>query len=315
MGGGIGFGSLASHSLALRADGTVALWGQAWDDTNCFCIPLTWVPDGLTNVVAVAAGYLHSVALRSDGTVVAWVSPEYAISNEDTSAIETVPADLTNAVAVAAHSCHSLALRADGTVVAWGCSDYGATDVPAGLSNVVAVAAGSSHGLALRAEGTVVAWGTYWAGETNVAMTVPPGLANVVAIASGPMHCLALRADGTILGWGGSFMCGGWSPETSTPVGLVNVVAIAAGDCHDLALLDDGPPVVNASLSRPTVDANGFSVSVPTQSGRVYRLEYKNSLTDTTWSALPLVAGTGHERTLTDPTATGAKRFYRVRRW
>ena len=63
------------------------------------------------------------------------------------------------------------------------------------------------------------------------------------------------------------------------------------------------------------LSADGFRVSLPTQSGRVYRLEYKHSLADADWTALPLVAGTGHERTLTDPTATGAQRFYRVRRW
>jgi len=54
---------------------------------------------------------------------------------------------------------------------------------------------------------------------------------------------------------------------------------------------------------------------LPTQYGRVYALEYKNSLTDSQWTALPLVAGNGGLRTLSDPTATGQQRFYRVRRW
>ena len=55
----------ATHSLALRADSTVAAWG---DGTYGQIL----VPLGLTNVVAVAAGDLHSLALKSDGTVVAW---------------------------------------------------------------------------------------------------------------------------------------------------------------------------------------------------------------------------------------------------
>ena len=65
----------------------------------------------------------------------------------------------------------------------------------------------------------------------------------------------------------------------------------------------------------PTRTADGFTVSLPTQSGRVYALEYKASLEDAAWTPLPLVAGTGHERALTDPNAAEAQRFYRVRRW
>lgn len=106
-----------------------------------------------------------------------------------------------------------------------------------------------------------------------------------------------------------------WPWPARVPDGLANVVAVAGGADHSLALIGDGPPMVQASLSRPTVSTNGFSVSLPTQSGRVYALEYKNSLADAAWAPLPLVAGTGRERTLTDPTATGAQLFYRVRRW
>lgn len=311
-GGAGGMSTTASHSLALPADGSVVLWGQVWDGTNaCFCIPLTWVPEGLTNAVAVAAGYFHSLALRSNGTVAAWVSPEYEIGSNYVSAIEAVPTDLTNAVAVAAGVNYSLALRADGTVVAWGDPDYGETNVPPGLSNVVAVAAGLRHCLALRVDGTVVAWGAYFGGgSTNMGMTVPSGLTNVVAISAGADHSLALKADGTICAWGAN-----WLGQINVPYGVTNVIAVADGCFHGLAIIGDGPPVLHAPLNHPIMDANGFSVSVPTQSGRVFSLEYKNSLADAEWTRLPLVAGTGQERTLTDPTANGTQRFYRVRRW
>jgi len=93
------------------------------------------------------------------------------------------------------------------------------------------------------------------------------------------------------------------------------VSSLASAGQHWLVILGNGPPVLTASLNRPTRTADGFSVSVPTQSGRVYALEYKHTLADAVWTALPLVAGTGHERTLIDATATGAQRFYRVRRW
>ena len=62
-------------------------------------------------------------------------------------------------------------------------------------------------------------------------------------------------------------------------------------------------------------DESGFRISLPTQSGRVYRLEHKESITDAAWTALPLVAGNGGALTLRDATATARQRFYRVRRW
>jgi hypothetical protein len=92
-------------------------------------------------------------------------------------------------------------------------------------------------------------------------------------------------------------------------------VAIAGGDGLSLALVGDGPPVGRALLASPIWKGRSFGVPVPTQSGRVYRLEYQSSSADANWIALPLVAGNGGVRQLTDSTATGAQRFYRVRRW
>ena len=117
-------------------------------------------------------------------------------------------------------------------------------------------------------------------------------------------------ADGTVVGWGAN-----WKGQTNVPVTLKNVAAIAAGGRHSIALVGDGPPVVQALLANPTWDSNGFRVFVPTQSGRVYRLEYKNSLTDSEWIGLSLVVGNGGIRILSDPTASGTQRFYQVRQW
>src|SRR5687768_17722539 len=53
----------ASHSLALRSNGTVVSWGRSVANE-----PLQPIPPNLTNVVAIAAQG-HSVALKADGTV------------------------------------------------------------------------------------------------------------------------------------------------------------------------------------------------------------------------------------------------------
>jgi hypothetical protein len=116
--------------------------------------------------------------------------------------------------------------------------------------------------------------------------------------------------DGTVVAWGNNSQ-----GLTNIPAGLTNVVAVAAGNNYNLALVGTGPPVVNAIIQNPTFSDSGFGFSLPTQSGRVYALEYKTSLADAVWTALPLVAGNGTNAIMTDPTPGSSQRFYRVRRW
>ena len=152
-----------------RADagqpGTVVGWGNNQHGQ-------TAMPDGLTGVVAIAAGSYHSLALKSDGTVVA--------SGLDADGQVRVPAGLTGVSAIAAGAAHSLALKSDGTVVGWGNNTYGETSIPAGLTGVTAIAAGGFFGLALKSDGTVVGWGENTFGQTSV----PAGLTGVTAIAA-----------------------------------------------------------------------------------------------------------------------------------
>jgi alpha-tubulin suppressor-like RCC1 family protein len=164
--------------LALRSNGTVVAWGYNSSGE-------TTVPAGLSNVVAIAAGWQHSLAAKADGTVVAW--------GNTNSGRCSVPAGLSNVIDVAAGPYHSLALLKDGSVVAWGSGGYGETNIPPGLSNVVAIAAGGdpyndcAYSLALKSDGTVVRWG---AGETTLPLG---GLDHVIAIAAGGDHALAVR--------------------------------------------------------------------------------------------------------------------------
>jgi alpha-tubulin suppressor-like RCC1 family protein len=300
-----------SHSVALKADGRVVAWGyNYYNQTN--------VPPGLSNVIAVAAGGYHNLALKTDGTVVSWGD------------MTTVPAGLSNVVMVSAGDAHSLALRSDGTVVAWGANGT-ATNVPSNLSNAVAIAAGGSFSAALKSDGTVVTWGTAPStnGMTNIIAiaaseyplvglkgdgtvvapstgTVPSSLTNAIGVAAARYIGLALRADGTVASW---------SSTMPVPPTLINVQAVTCGQNHCLAVTGAGPPVVRVPAAGLKRSSNKFSLTLPTQSGHVYVLEYINSITASNWTALPLVAGTGGMLTLTDPTATSAQRYYRVRQW
>lgn len=293
------------HSLALKSDGTVVAWGaNSAGQTN--------VPVALSNVVAVAGGYQHSLALRSDGTVFGWGSGFRTLTNP-------IPG-FTNVAALVAQNIYSLepggtnlVLRRDGSVTAWTAGSLETTNVlvivtnlPANWTNLVAVAAGGRHLLALAANGTVLATGNNTSGQTNV----PTGLANVVAIAGGGAFSLALRADGTVVGWGDNSY-----NQTNVPAGVSNVVGIAAANMQSIVLLGSNPPIQQVQLVSAGWNDGLFSLSLPSQNGRVYALEYKDTLGDTDWKPLPLVAGTGAVLALSDPTASGNQRFYRVRRW
>jgi len=325
------------HSLALKSDGRIVVWGyNNYGQTN--------MPAGLTNVVAIAAGDLHSLALKSDGTVVGWGAGETNSGTWPDYGQSLVPSGLTNVAAISGGAGHSLALKSDGTIVAWGYNYSGQTNVPADLTNMVAISAGASHNLALRSDGTVAAWG--WS-DLGLA-EVPPGLRDVVAVAAGSLHNLALRSDGTVVGWGAtrvpeqitnvvaiaaandislalradgtlySWYCFSYAVDPgSPPPGLTNVVAISTkgGPGDGLALIGDGPPLLKAPLTNPLLRDAIFSVSLPTQSGRVYALEFNGALDDSSWTTLPLVAGNGGLLTFTDSSATGGQRFYRVRQW
>jgi alpha-tubulin suppressor-like RCC1 family protein len=288
------------HSLALRSDGTVI---GAGDDFY----GQTDIPVELTNVVSIACGFYHGLALKSDGTLAAWG----ALGSVDHGQ-GVVPNGLSNIVAIAAGGYHNLVLKSDGSLFSWGLNDSHETNIPPGLSNIVAISTGAGHCLILKGDGTVFAWGQDIYGQADV----PPNLTNVVAIVAGGWHSMALQSDGTVVAWGAGL---GTNvnvdyKQTTIPAGLSNVVQIAAGDVHSLALAGAGPPVTQFVLSQPAFGPNGFGVSLSTQNGRVYQLQYKNSLTDTVWQSLPLQPGTGGLVQLTDPTITSA-RFYRVRQW
>jgi alpha-tubulin suppressor-like RCC1 family protein len=220
------------------------------------------------------------------------------------------PAGLSNVVAVAAGGNHTLALRTNGTVVAWGENTdaegniAGQSAAPWGLTNVVAVAAGEYHSLALKADGTVAAWGDNSQGQIGV----PPDLTNVAAVVGGGAHSVALHGDGTLTAWGAD-----WNNQCAVPSELFPAVGVAAGTYHTVVLLEGAMPVPR--LMAPAKKGSQFSATVQTLAPRSYALEYKDSLVATNWTNVCTTPGNGALRILTDPTATGTQRFYRMRQW
>ncbi len=320
-----------SHTLALRANGTVAAWGLGTSGQ-------TTVPASVSNVVAIAAGSVHSLALRDDGTVVLWGSVG-------------TPPPLTNIVAISAGYNHSLALQANGTVLSW--TTAKAPVPPAGLTNVVAISAGGGSSgyaldVALRADGTLVAWGE----NNSLSQTVVPAdLWSATAISAGSSSTFALLNDRspaiTVQPWsrrvvtGTNVMLGAlavgrpglsyqwYRNGESVPGATNNWLAItnthpAHSGAYQLAAMNDFGAVTSAVASvtvsipqpmllSPGTVANGFRFAFTSVVGVIYVVEYKDNLVAGTWTELERRFGVGGLEIVTDTSANGTARFYRVR--
>lgn len=135
------------NSFALLANGTVVAWGdneygelgngatsgpETCGSSACSKVPVP-VP-GLSNVVAIAAGYYYGVALLSNGTVMTWgynyygeVGDGAGTPEEGCECVSTpqpVPG-VSGAIAISAGWYQAAALLQDGTVKDWGWNYYG----------------------------------------------------------------------------------------------------------------------------------------------------------------------------------------------
>ncbi len=205
----------ASHSLALRSDGTVIAWG---DNTAGQCD----VPAGLTGVVAIGAGDHHSLAVLANGQVVGWGANEFGQI--------TPPVNLADVVAVAGGGRHSIALKSDGRITVWGANDFFQSTQPVNIVNVVSITAARDQCMVVFSDGKVRSWG-----RDDFSQSIQPqGLGLGVMGATGEKHSLMLRRDGFIAGWGS-----GTEGQLSPPAGAQDSVAISTRGRHNLAIRSD----------------------------------------------------------------------------
>jgi len=210
-----------SHSMALRNDSTVWVWGsnnfgQLGNDTSGSIYSDTAIlVSGLSNIIDIDAAGHYSMALRNDGIVWVWGRNSSGQLGDSTTTQRTTPVQVYGLYNITAISA-SMALRNDSTVWTWGNSSVGLGDVDttkfstipvqvSGLSNVIAI---SGYYMALLNDSTIWAWGSNNYGQigdgTTTDRPIPvqvPNLAGITSIA-GNIHSMALKNDSTVWTWG-----------------------------------------------------------------------------------------------------------------
>lgn len=227
--GGENAGLSYSHSLALKADGTVWAWGcnqlgQLGDGTTTNRkTPVQVV--GLIGASAIAAGGRHSFAVTNSGidggAVWAWGNNDSRQLGDGATTSRSVPVRVLgagNVVQLGSTSSGGVALKTDGSVWTWGF--VGLTDggdlpsqVPV-LARVLTIGTGDSHAFAMDAEAIRWAWGGSLYGELG---TPDSWVSNLAALASnripetapvtieadgGRSHSALVRENGTVWGVG-----------------------------------------------------------------------------------------------------------------
>ncbi len=234
----------SSHTIVLKADGTVWTWGynrrgQLGDGTYVDKYSPVKVP-GLNNVKKVAAGTMHSLALKYDDTLWAWGYNWYGqLGDGSTDRRKNTPVQVMGDVSsMSAGLGHTVILKNDGTV--WACGDNnsgqlgnGTTTsslVPvqvSGLTDVIAVSAGWMHNIALKSDGTVWGWGFNSYGQLgvndNITRYIPVQMqiTDVVSIDANYYQSYVKKSDDIV--WGAGYNVQG---QLGTAIGSYHLLPI-----------------------------------------------------------------------------------------
>jgi alpha-tubulin suppressor-like RCC1 family protein len=260
-------------------NGTVFQWGHGRVIANTYAPVQT---PGLSNIVAISAGWDHALALRSDHTVWAWGQNGVGEIGDGTTINPTNPvqvASLSNIVAVSGGDWHSSALAADGTIWKWGRNDVGQ------LGNGAADGAGNYIPHPLPAKIQL---------DNNGAP-----FSNIVMVAARDWHNIAMKADGSVWQWG----------------------ANDQGQCGDNTTVDRWRPVQVSGLGprvalplkiQRGLQPGQFDVTWTTANGEFFNLDYSTNFAAGFTTLLTNVQATPPANTFTLP-ATNTAGFYRLR--
>jgi alpha-tubulin suppressor-like RCC1 family protein len=171
----------ASHTCALRSNGTIVCWGSNWagqlgDGTTTNRLVPTLV-SGINTAVSVTSGWDHTCAVLSDTSARCWGSNlnmqtgdgNFLLRGDRLRAV--VVKDIVNVVSLTAGRWHTCASFGDATMRCWGNNDAGqvgdGTYEPrrtavqvAGMSGSTSAAAGQSGSCTVDHLGAIWCWGS-----------------------------------------------------------------------------------------------------------------------------------------------------------
>ena len=231
--------SRSSHTLMIKADGTLWAWGNNSYGSLGVGTQTTNDPPvqvGTDNDWAqVSGGNEFSIALKTNGTLWAWGNNFYGTwgdgnSGGNPNSHSYIPIQIgvaTDWVKVSARSDHTVALKANGTLWTWGQNAHGqlgdgsltnrATPMQIGVAtDWVDIYASSGNTFAIKSDGTLWAWGSNSVGQlgngnttdSKVPVNIPSVVNNIpssskwVQVSSGPGHTVAIKSDGSLWAWG-----------------------------------------------------------------------------------------------------------------
>jgi hypothetical protein len=268
-----------SHSLGVRANGTVWAWGnngfgRLGDGIIISRSSPVSVVGGFTDWISASAGGSHSVAVRANGSLWAWGYNAQGRLGDGTITSRSSPVSVvggfTDWISASAGTFHSLGVRANGSLWAWGSngttvfvntagrlgdgttiSRSSPVSVVGGFTDWISASAGDEHSLGVRANGSLWAWGNNGSGRLGDGTTilrsspvsVVGGFSDWVSASAGRSHSLSVRANGTVWAWGNGGvgrLGNGITFNRSSPVSVVggfsDWISASAGEYHSLGI-------------------------------------------------------------------------------
>ncbi len=268
-----------SHTLALKADGSLWAWGDnargyLGDGTTITRTSPVLIGTGFKKI---SAGAYSSFAIRADGTLWAWgangggTTDSAGLLGDGTTVDRWVPTLIGDGFAeVVANWYATVALKRDGSLWTWGkypmaallASDTSVILSPRQIgSGFAKIASSQAHVLALKTDGTLWAWGSNTAGQlgdgtlnNRSAPTYIDG--GYKEITAGEDFSLGIKNDGSLWAWGWH----GYGQLGLGPIGTIkdsnasattfsvlrpakvgdDFVAVTTGSFHTHAIKSDG---------------------------------------------------------------------------
>lgn len=224
----------ASHSLALKSNGTLWAWGlnssgQLGNGNNTNSNVPTQVGTD-TDWAFISAGDEFSLALKTNGTLWAWGRNDSNQLGDGTTVAKNTPLQIgnqSNWESISTGANHSFAIKTNGTLYGWGVNNLGqlgngtttneTAPVKIGNDNDWnKVAASTIHSVAIKDDLSLWVWGGNNEGQlgvgtsgTGTQLTNPFNIISLTGcdvISKGSQNTIIKKADGTIWNWGANLI-------------------------------------------------------------------------------------------------------------